>query len=508
MAPACYRLSRIQRVRVCRQPIVVAGMLLSACLPYQVRDDRESPRAPVVAWARRFGDGTDQNVRGLAIDPEGNLVVAGDFVGVIPELGGLASAVDTLPFVAKLSPSGGLLWSRAIKGGGVLRVSEVAVSSKTGAVAVGGRFVGQIQVKGGAMTGSSIDRQDDGFVVLLDRNGELLWTFQAGAGGAQRVRAVAFFDDGGDDRRVAILGTFEEQLCLIGIGGVCQDASAPGSEGFLLTLKEQGTTSTLRTLAGPGEQYAAALAVDGRAGVIAGTNDGTIEFATQTLSTHGLSDLFLAKIDLFKLDDPTWSASFGNTEPNCYPECEVVTTVDGQRRTVVAGTVNGSLDVGGGEMFASPLSPDLFVAVYDGQPSGAAPALLWSRKIGGASDEIRPYGIASYGGGEIAVSGQFAGTLDSGVGAWTNDDVAHDAFALGFHAEGTLAWGLQLPISFAGEDPKPPPRVVVAADAAGAVYLAGSFRGAVRIGDSELRAAGSQGGYDFFIAKISPPTTP
>ena len=184
----------------------------------------------------------------------------------------------------------------------------------------------------------------------------------------------------------------------------------------------------------------------------------------------------------------------------------MVASVDSAHRTIVAGTVNGALDVGGGEMFASPLSPDMFVAAYDREPIAAAPHMLWSRQIGGPSDEVRPYGIATTPHDDIVVAGLFGGTLDVAGSSWTNADSAHDAFVLGLHPGGAVAWAMRLPITFAKDDPKPPPPIVVATDAAGAVYLAGSFRGVVQIGEHELRAAGTQGADDFFIAKLVPPS--
>ncbi|MEO7328837.1 MAG: hypothetical protein ABI193_09685 [Minicystis sp.] len=66
-----------------------------------------------LAWAKRFGDGLDQEGTEAAVDPNGNVFVTGNFNGSVNfGSGSMVSAGSGDIFLAKLDPSGNGLWSK------------------------------------------------------------------------------------------------------------------------------------------------------------------------------------------------------------------------------------------------------------------------------------------------------------------------------------------------------------------------------------------------------------
>ncbi|MBN4059022.1 hypothetical protein JYT22_00040 [Endomicrobium sp. AH-315-J14] len=115
-------------------------------------------------WGRRFGDPGAQRATALAIDSQGNVIIAGEFEGTI-DLGGdqLVSAGSTDIFVAKLTSSGVHLWSHRFGGKSTDRVLSVAASAD-GHVVLGGTFRSVIDFGDGFIESKG---DEDGFVVML-----------------------------------------------------------------------------------------------------------------------------------------------------------------------------------------------------------------------------------------------------------------------------------------------------------------------------------------------------
>jgi len=65
-------------------------------------------------WSQCFGDGSNQDAYGIAIDGSGNVIVTGWFQGTVDFGGGaLTSAGLDDIFVAKFDPNGNHVWSQS-----------------------------------------------------------------------------------------------------------------------------------------------------------------------------------------------------------------------------------------------------------------------------------------------------------------------------------------------------------------------------------------------------------
>src|SRR5262249_14351485 len=95
-------------------------------------------------WSERFGGGANDRALALAIDPQGNVLLAGESSGNINLGGGVLSGnggEDVL--VAKYAPNGTHIWSRRFGNGNDQRATTIA-TDPMGNVIVAGIFQGTI----------------------------------------------------------------------------------------------------------------------------------------------------------------------------------------------------------------------------------------------------------------------------------------------------------------------------------------------------------------------------
>src|SRR6185369_13104181 len=131
----------------------------------------------------------------------------------------------------------------------------------------------------------------------------------------------------------------------------------------------------------------------------AGTFAGTINLGGANLVSQGGNDVWLAKLD--PLGNHLWSKDIGGGSDQSVQGV----AVDGGGNVVVVGTMDGSVDFGGG---AQPTAGgnDVFVAKYD-----ASGALLWAKRFGDANDQA-PAGVALDSASDAFVVGATGGAVD------------------------------------------------------------------------------------------------
>jgi hypothetical protein len=125
-------------------------------------------------WSKRFGGPDIQFAAGLAVDPAGRIVLAGAFVDSGPDfgLGPLPCAGGSDIFVVELDPGGDPIWSRSFGGPGTDSASAAGVDGE-GNVVVAGMYTTTIDFGSGALHGDGLH---DLFVAELDRNGGAAWS--------------------------------------------------------------------------------------------------------------------------------------------------------------------------------------------------------------------------------------------------------------------------------------------------------------------------------------------
>jgi hypothetical protein len=137
-----------------------------------------------------------------------------------------------------------------------------------------------------------------------------------------------------------------------------------------------------------------------------------------------------------------------------------------------------------------------FLLFYSSASFCVTPPLLWSQRFGG-EHWAASSSVAADASGNVFLAGSFSGAVNFGGGPLVSVG-SEDVFVVKFDPSGSHVWSRQF-----GDTCYTGTRSV-AVDAAGNVFLAGSFGGGVDFGGGRLTSAG---GYDIFLAKFDPSGT-
>jgi hypothetical protein len=189
--------------------------------------------AGTLLWARNYGSsngGLTDYVRGVAVDPAGQVWIAGRFGGAIDfGQGPLQSAGGRDMFAARLDPDGNPEWSARFGGPERDDARSIAVDAQQH-VLLTGRFRDTIDFGGGPLSATAAYvGADDVFLVKLDADGSHLWSRSFGNDNDDEGVHVAVDPSGG----IALVGFFEDS---IDFGG--GPLSAGGNYSLFLALFE------------------------------------------------------------------------------------------------------------------------------------------------------------------------------------------------------------------------------------------------------------------------------
>jgi hypothetical protein len=179
----------------------------------------------------------------------------------------------------------------------------------------------------------------------------------------------------------------------------------------------------------------------------------------------------------------SWAARAGGTEDDFSRGI----ATDAAGNCYVTGSFSGTATFGSTNL-TSAGGYDIFVARYD-----STGQLVWVRQAGSASAEIEEgRGIALDSGGNVYVTGGFAGTANFG-GTNLTSSGGLDIFLAKFTNVGDLLWARR-----AGGAENFEYGLGVAFDPVGNVLLTGQFQGAATFSATNLV---SRGGFDIYLAK-------
>ncbi|HMY16418.1 MAG TPA: MopE-related protein [Polyangium sp.] len=131
-------------------------------------------------WSKVFGSASQQSVTSVAFDSTGNIVFTGATSGPIDFGCGAAAPPNTAGFyVAKLDSNGACSWTKAYGAVGNISYAPPRIAvDPAGNVLVAGMFVDVLDVGGGPMT--AVQNSFDVFVLKLSPTGAHVWSKQYG----------------------------------------------------------------------------------------------------------------------------------------------------------------------------------------------------------------------------------------------------------------------------------------------------------------------------------------
>jgi hypothetical protein len=345
-------------------------------------------------FSKAFGDMADQSAASVAVATDGSFVVTGSFAGAVDfGAGPLLSAGGKDIFAVKLNAAGGVVWSKAFGGLGLIEEGVSAAIDGSGDVVLAGVFDGSFTA--GATVLTTAGGLDVFVMKLAGGTGDPMWASRYGDASAQVARSVAI----GSADVVYVGGNFKGSVDFGG-GPV---ANAGGEDAFLLKLNSGGFYVTSVGYGGALDDSIQGVAADPAGGVVVvGRFGETIDFGGGALTSAGAEDIFLAKLN--DANEHLFSKSFGDASSQIVESV----AVGADSSIVVTGRFMGSLDLGHKPPLPSTEVFDIFVAKLD--PLGA---YVWGDVIGGPFDQSA-LSIAIDASGASAITGMYYGTL--GVG--------------------------------------------------------------------------------------------
>lgn len=376
-----------------------------------------------LVWCRGLGGSGLDQVYDLAVDADGHVTVVGMFENAFDFVGNpVSSAGSQDAFVAQFDASGALAWVRTLGGIGRDSAEGVAVAPD-GAILVCGDFEQTVDFDPGVMTASrsAMATGGAGYVLKLSRTGAYVWSAILDGTGAA---ALAGLNDVVVDSRgaVAAVGIFLGTIDVDPSAGSSTMSSAAGDDrnGFLVQLDANGAFAWARHFAGS-SVIPTALAVDGEdnlapagyfigaVNVAAGNPSATLQSGFSGTRTSAMVSKWSASGEL------RWTRRIGETADGnggMY-NGDVDVAVSPQGRVLIAGTFLGSMD----------FDPSGASAVRESQSGGGGLSDAYLARLDANGDFVSvdtfggmdsDYGLAAATGpnGQEFLGGYFNGTLD------------------------------------------------------------------------------------------------
>ncbi len=421
-------------------------------------------------WSKSFSGGSDQLGSAMTIDSSDNITISGFFEESVDFGGGLLTSPSAEElFIASFDRDGMHRFSKGFAGPKYSLGTSIAAAD-SGKVVFSGGFSDSVDVGGGSIAAG---HSDHGFVAELDDGGSHQWSFRVG-----QLTGYGYSGTMAIDGAHNLVITGGCQLSVDFGTGVL-----PGGLGydvFVAKFDENGNALWNRRFGDGGTQTGRAVAVDGVGNVIlSGSFRSSVDFGGGELTSPGES-IYLAKFD--GDGNHQWSRGFGDATSRIL--AFVATAAAG--RVVLAGSLVGDVDFGGGNLSATDSSQDIFVASFDADGNH-----LWSKRFVGIGEQTT-HGVAVDPQGNVVLAGSLSGSIDFGGGPLTSAG-DQDVFVASFDANGNHRWSHEY------GDSEPQQAASVATDGAGNVIITGTFQGSVDFGGGPLNTAGFD---DIFVASF------
>jgi hypothetical protein len=429
-------------------------------------------------WAKQGGGTSEDYVRDIAKDSNGNTYIVGNFYGTATFGSFTVSSLDpSAPvgqqysnniYVAKLDADGNYLW--ASEAGGKFFDSGYCIATDTsGNAYITGVFSGQADFGTLSLTSSG---SSDVFIAKLSTNGTWIWAVKAGGTGADIGTSIAT----DTSNNVYVTGAYTGTATF----GTTSLTSSGGEDIFIAKLNSSGTWGWARSAGGTDTDRGYGITVYGNNSIcVTGSFTGTATFGSNQISSSGGSDVFIVKLN----NSGSWGApkrcgGSGN-------DISYGIDSDSSGNFYVTGTFQGTASFGTYSLTSNG-NDDIFVTKLDGNCNH-----LWAKQAGGTGNDSG-YSIASAINGNSYVTGCFNGTATFGTTQLSSIG-SSDIYVAKLGSNGNWLWGKQVGSSTGDFG------YGIASDSDGYANATGTFKGTVSFGSTSLTSSGES---DVYIAKI------
>ena len=371
----------------------------------------EFNRAGVIQWARQIGSPLDDFIGDMVIDSLGNILITGLFNDALDFGGGnLTPTGPQDTFLAKYEfATGAHIWSTHFGGTGFSEGAKLAIDASDN-IGLVGEFTLGLDVGGGTMNAVGAM---DGFFAKYDTFGQYKWSRQYGGTMQELTQTVAFDASGG----VVVGGLFHGSLTIDG-----HPLVSTNQDVFVVKYSATGVNKWVRSTSGTGNVRPLDLVIDSAHNIyLTGRLIGSTSFGGATLTSAGMGDVFLAKLNT--LGNHVWSTNYGSVNN----DAGQALLIGPNKNVLMTGDFIGSVNFGGGTVVGDA-SSDMILADYD-----STGVYQWARTYAAPLDQ-HARGVTTDGGSGVALCGEFAGSVDFGGAAKLTGVGTQDAFVAFYSA--------------------------------------------------------------------------
>ncbi len=343
-----------------------------------------------------------------------------------------------------------------------------ALVDRSGGASVAASFSGPIDLGGGEVSAGAASNL---LLARFDGEGGHRTSVGYGADGEEFViqHALDLEDNG------TVAGLFRGDAS---VGG---DPLGPstGFNSYVARYTPVGKHVWSVQIASPGTAFVRGASINGSGQTAsAGNFDPSVAVLGQELTSAGANDIFYLRLD--QSGGIATFARFGGAGN----DLGMAALFDGLGRVYLVGVTDGAIDFGGGAAVETGGGRDLFI-MHE---------VRWARRFGGPGDDS-PRGIAVGAGGEIALTGEFAGTASFG-GDDHDSRGFLDCFAASYDPAGELVWSRA--VGGGGDDRG----LAVAVNPAGGLLVSLAFHDRIELGGEPLEAVGED--FNGAVVKYGP----
>ncbi|MFI5218673.1 MAG: SBBP repeat-containing protein [Bacteroidia bacterium] len=240
-------------------------------------------------WLVRAGGVLEDDGHGLAVDNSGNVCITGYFQQVATFGSLTLNAVNTMKdiFIAKLTTNGIFIW--AVRAGGLDDDGGYeADADAAGNFYVAGSFKGTSQF--GSININSNNGTEDMFVTMVDGSGIFYWATGGGGLGTDKAYSLAWSATG----KLFCTGSYEGTATF----GSTTLNSAGDKDIFITSINTGGSFNWTWSAGNAGYDRGYGIESNAAGSVwVTGRFEQTTSFGATTLTSAGLNDVFLTRIE-------------------------------------------------------------------------------------------------------------------------------------------------------------------------------------------------------------------
>ena len=279
-------------------------------------------------WTKTFGVSPETTLsRAIAIDPNGNVLTVGTFLGTIDfdpgagisTLTSTSGASGKDVYISKLDAAGNFLWAKRLGGPDNINFPNSAnglsiTTDLSGNVIVGGSFSGEVDINPDLVANVTLTSLGgaDGYILKLSPNGDYLWSQQIASTIGDFTNGVTTDATG----NIFAIGSFGGTTDFDASAATASVTSIGQADIYILKLTSTGAYSFVKTFGGTVSDIGNAIKVDGAGNIYTtGSFRGTADFdpanaTTAYLTSNGGTDVFISKLN--STGSYVWAKSFGS----------------------------------------------------------------------------------------------------------------------------------------------------------------------------------------------------